>query len=78
MSDIPAFPYEWLWRERSIRSVANLTRRDAEEFFPLAAAARVQTQVTPVPLEGAEAALARLREGELDGAIVLEPTGAGR
>ena len=73
MSDIPSFPYEWLWQERSIRSVANLTRRDAEEFFPLAAAAGVETHVTPVPLEQAEQALGSVRAGEVDGALVLVP-----
>jgi propanol-preferring alcohol dehydrogenase len=73
MSDIPAFPYEWLWHERSIRSVANLTRQDAAEFFPIAALAHVRTQVTAVPLAAAEAALARLRAGDVDGALVLTP-----
>jgi propanol-preferring alcohol dehydrogenase len=71
MSDIPAFPYEWLWQERSIRSVANLTRQDAAEFFPLAVRARVRTHVTAVPLAAAEAALDRLRAGDVDGAVVL-------
>jgi propanol-preferring alcohol dehydrogenase len=73
MSDIPAFPYEWLWHERSIRSVANLTRQDAAEFFPIAALAHVRTHVTAVPLAAAEAALARLRAGDVDGALVLTP-----
>jgi propanol-preferring alcohol dehydrogenase len=73
MTDIPAFPYAWLWMERSIRSVANLTRKDAEEFFPIAAAAGIHTQASAVPLAGAESALARLREGQVDGALVLTP-----
>jgi propanol-preferring alcohol dehydrogenase len=73
MTDIPAFPYEWLWKERSIRSVANLTRKDAEEFFPMAAAAGIHTQTSAVPLADAESALARLRAGQVDGALVLTP-----
>ncbi len=73
MSDIPSFPYELLWGERSIRSVANLTRQDGEEFLPLAAEAAVHTQVTSYPLEAANDALADLREGRLEGAAVLVP-----
>jgi propanol-preferring alcohol dehydrogenase len=73
MSDIPAFPYRDLWGERQIRSVANLTRRDGEEFFPLAAKARVRTHTTPYPLEAANEALADLRHGRLQGAAVLVP-----
>src|SRR6266540_7323616 len=57
MSDIPAFPYEILWGERSIRSVANLTRRDGEEFMSLAPCVPVRTSVTPYPLDAANAAL---------------------
>ncbi len=71
MSDIPAFPYEILWRERTVRSVANLTRRDGEEFLALAPRAGVETTVEPMPLAEANAALARLREGRLRGAAVL-------
>lgn len=71
MSDIPAFPYELLWGERSVRSVANLTRKDGEEFLPLAAAAKVHTQVTTFPLERANEALSALRRGAFQGAGVL-------
>lgn len=71
MSDIPSFPYQLLWGERVVRSVANLTRADGNEFLPLAAAARVRTQVTTFPLEQANAALAGLRAGSFQGAGVL-------
>jgi len=71
MSDIPSFPYEILWGERTIRSVANLTRRDGAEFLALAPRAGVRTSVTEFPLASANEALARLREGRLDGAAVL-------
>ena len=71
MSDIPSFPYELLWEERSIRSVANLTRRDGEEFMALAPTIPVQTQVTAFPLEQAAEALECLRRGDVDGAVVL-------
>jgi len=71
MSEIPPFPYEILWKERSIRSVANLTRRDAEEFLPLAAKIPVVTTTRPYRLEDANTALADLREGRLEGAAVL-------
>ncbi len=71
MSDIPSFPYGILWKERSIRSVANLTRRDAEEFLPLAAKIPVRTTTKPYRLEDANAALADLRAGRLEGAAVL-------
>jgi propanol-preferring alcohol dehydrogenase len=71
MSEIPAFPYEILWKERSIRSVANLTRRDAEEFLPLAAKIPVVTTTQPYRLEDANTALADLRAGRLEGAAVL-------
>jgi propanol-preferring alcohol dehydrogenase len=71
MSDIPSFPYRILWQERSIRSVANLTRRDAEEFLELAPRVPVRTEVVPFPLESANEALRRLRAGELRGAAVL-------
>ena len=73
MSDIPSFPYERLWGERVLRSVANLTRRDAEEFLPLAAAAGVRTEIELFPLEAANEALDRLRAGEIRGAAVLQP-----
>jgi propanol-preferring alcohol dehydrogenase len=73
MSDIPAFPYADLWEERSIRSVANLTRADGEAFFPLAEAAGVETQTVPYPLERANEALYDLRAGRLQGAAVLVP-----
>jgi propanol-preferring alcohol dehydrogenase len=71
MSDIPSFRYELLWGERSITSVANLTRRDGEEFLPLAAEIPVRTQVTEYPLERANDALDDLRGGRLSGAAVL-------
>ena len=71
MSDIPSFPYELLWRERVLRSVANLTRRDGEEFMALAPQVPVRTQVEPFPLERAGDALDRLRAGDIRGAAVL-------
>jgi alcohol dehydrogenase, propanol-preferring len=73
MSDIPSFPYEILWGERMVRSVANLTRHDAEEFLALAPKAKVQTIVTTYPLEAANQALDDLRSGQLQGAAVLIP-----
>jgi propanol-preferring alcohol dehydrogenase len=73
MSDIPAFPYEILWEERVVRSVANLTRADAREFLALAPKAGVKTTVVPMALAEANAALTRLRQGELTGAAVLIP-----
>ena len=73
MSDIPSFPYELLWGERIVRSVANLTRADGEEFLALAPAVPVRTQVEAVPLEQANEALARLRDGDVRGALVLVP-----
>jgi propanol-preferring alcohol dehydrogenase len=73
MSDIPGFPYADLWQERSILSVANLTRRDGTEFLELAARVPIRTHVTAMPLVHANEALARLREGEVEGAIVLVP-----
>jgi alcohol dehydrogenase, propanol-preferring len=73
MSDIPSFPYNWLWEERSIRSVANLTRQDGEELLALASQVPVHTQVTVFPLEQANAALDSLRSGKLQGAAVLVP-----
>jgi len=71
MSDIPSFPYQILWEERSICSVANLTRRDAEEFLALAPRVPVRTEVQIFPLEQANEALARLRSGNIQGAAVL-------
>lgn len=73
MSDIPSFPYDILWGEREILSVANVTRADATTFFPLAERAGVQTRVTRYPLAEAESALADLRSGRLQGAAVLIP-----
>jgi len=71
MSDIPSFPYEILWEERSVCSVANLTRRDGEEFLALAPRVPVRTEVQTFPLEEANEALARLRTGKIRGAAVL-------
>jgi alcohol dehydrogenase, propanol-preferring len=73
MSDIPAFPYRILWEERVLRSVANLTRRDAEEFLALAPEAGVRTETVTYPLDRANQALADLRTGALQGAAVLVP-----
>jgi alcohol dehydrogenase, propanol-preferring len=73
MTDIPGFPYELLWGERVLRSVANLTRRDAEEFISLAPRIPVRTEVETFPLEDANEALARLRSGRIRGAAVLTP-----
>jgi alcohol dehydrogenase, propanol-preferring len=71
MTDIPAFPYERLWGERVLRSVANLTRRDGEEFLALAPRVPVRTHVESYPLGRAQEALDRLRAGEVRGAAVL-------
>lgn len=73
MSDIPAFPYALLWGERSLRSVANLTRADGDAFFSLMARHPVSTHVTHYPLAQANEALAALRAGLIDGAAVLVP-----
>lgn len=73
MSDIPAMPYAILWGERELVSVANLTRRDAEEFFPVAARAGVTAHTVVYPLSSANKALADLRAGRLTGAAVLVP-----
>lgn len=73
MSDIPSFPYALLWRERSVISVANLTRRDGEEFLALAPRVPVRTHVEELPLSEANIALARLRAGQVEGAAVLRP-----
>lgn len=75
MSDIPSFPYDILWGERRIVSVANLTRRDGEEFLALAPKIPVQTTVTSLPLDQANKALSDLRDGRITGAAVLLPTG---
>jgi propanol-preferring alcohol dehydrogenase len=71
MTDVPSFPYSILWQERSICSVANLSRRDAEEFLPLAARIPVRTEVQTFPLERANEALEKLRSGQVNGAAVL-------
>jgi propanol-preferring alcohol dehydrogenase len=71
MSPIPSFSYDLLWEERVLRSVANLTRRDALEFLKLAVLANVKTRVTVMPLAEANAALERLRHGQIEGALVL-------
>jgi alcohol dehydrogenase, propanol-preferring len=73
MSAIPGFPYALLWEERGVRSVANLTRRDAEEFLALAPRVPVRTETVAYPLERADEALADLRAGRLQGAAVLVP-----
>jgi propanol-preferring alcohol dehydrogenase len=73
MSDIPSFPYRILWGERVVRSVANLTRRDAEDFLALAPRVPVRTEIQTFPLEHANEALTCLREGRLRGAAVLLP-----
>ncbi len=73
MSDIPSFPYRILWEERVLRSVANLTRADGEEFLTLAPLVPVRTTTTAFPLADANEALARLRDGRIEGAAVLVP-----
>ena len=73
MSDIPSFPYELLWEERSLRSVANLTRRDGQEMLAIAPQADVRTHVTTYPLERAGNALEDLRAGAFTGAAVILP-----
>lgn len=73
MSDIPAFPYEILWHERVLRSVANLTRADGEAFMALAPKVPVRTAVEVLPLAAANEALDRLRAGQVTGALVLAP-----
>ncbi len=73
MSDIPTFPYEILWQERCVRSVANSTRRDAHELLALAPAVGVHTTVTSYPLEESERALSDLRAGAFTGAAVIVP-----
>src|SRR5437588_9098383 len=71
MSDIPSFPYELLWGERAVRSVANLTRRDGEEFLALASRIPVRTRVETFPLEQANEALSKLRRGDVRGSLVI-------
>ena len=73
MTDIPSFPYELLWGERVLRSVANLTRADGEEFMAIAPQVPVLTRVEALPLEQANEALDRLRAGKLTGALALVP-----
>ncbi len=73
MSDIPAFPYELLWEERMVRSVANLTRADGEEFLSLAQQVPVRIELETLPLEQANEALDRLRSGRIRGSAVLVP-----
>lgn len=73
MSDIPSFPYQILWEERTVRSVANLTRRDGEEFLRLAGDVPLRIATEPLPLERANEALDRLRRGRVRGAAVLVP-----
>ena len=71
MSEIPSFPYSILWEERSVCSVANLTRRDGEEFLALAPLVPVRTEIQTFPLAEANEALSQLRHGNLRGAAVL-------
>jgi propanol-preferring alcohol dehydrogenase len=75
MSDIPSFPYELLWGERAVRSVANLTRRDAEELLEVAARVPVRPEIEVFELEAANEALARVRSGSR-GAVVLHVAGS--
>jgi propanol-preferring alcohol dehydrogenase len=77
MSDIPSFPYHILWGERQVLSVANLTRADGEQFFALAARAGVRTQIETLPLAAANEALMRLKQGDVRGAFVLDPSESG-
>ena len=71
MSDIPSFPYQLLWGERKIVSVANLTRRDAKEFLELAPQVPVKTEVQTFPLTRSNEAMAQLKSGRIQGAAVL-------
>ena len=73
MSDLPSFPYQLLWEERAVCSIANLTRRDGEELFALARKMQVRTMVQTFPLKAANEALERLRAGKIKGAAVLIP-----
>jgi propanol-preferring alcohol dehydrogenase len=72
MSDIPAFSYDILWGERSVRSVANLTRKDGEDFFRIVEKIPLHTTTEIFPLGEAETALRKLRQGQLQGAAVLQ------
>jgi propanol-preferring alcohol dehydrogenase len=73
MSDIPSFPYELLWGERVLRSVANLTRDDGERFMALAPRVPVRTEVEAFPLARANEALERLRSGAVRGSVAILP-----
>lgn len=73
MSDIPSFPYNILWEERQLLSVANLTRNDGIEFFKVAAQAGIKTHTTTFPLREANEVLSKLRSGQITGAAVLQP-----
>jgi alcohol dehydrogenase, propanol-preferring len=73
MTDIPSFPYSWLWQERRIVSVANLTRQDGDEFMALVGQIPIETRTEAWPLADANEALARLRAGQITGAAVLRP-----
>ncbi|HTU62774.1 MAG TPA: alcohol dehydrogenase, partial [Polyangiales bacterium] len=75
MSDVPSFPYRLLWGERSVSSVANLTREDGREFMRVAAETKLKPAVQPFPLALASEALQALAEGRLRGAAVLNPNG---
>ena len=77
MSDIPAFPYELLWGERVVRSVANLSRSDGEEFLALALRAQLQVRVKSFALEEANDAIEHLRRGEVHGSAVLDLAAVG-
>ena len=77
MSDLPSFPYRLLWGERAVRSVANLTRQDGEEFFAIARKTGLRTVTTAFPLARANEALSQLRTGGLEGAAVLVPGSGG-
>jgi len=74
MSDIPTMPYRLLWGERTIKSIANLTRQDAHEFLHMASQVNIKTSVNVMPMSAANEALERLRNGDVSGAIVLVPT----
>ncbi len=78
MSDVPSFPYRLLWKERVVRSVANLTRQDAREFLALAPKVPVKVHAQPYALDDANAALSALRDGRVQGAAVLVPSGASQ
>src|SRR5258708_28541264 len=73
MSDIPAFPYQLLWQERQLVSVANLTRQDGLDFLKVAGQAKIRTETTAFPLSEANEVLVKLRAGQLLGAAVLKP-----